>query len=496
VPPGGEEPALFEDTGMSSPIENSAEHSADKTPDKTKDARDRAPARLPRNHRRRMALRLIAVVLAAVALIFGVPYYLHSLSHESTDDAFIDGHVIAVSPRVAGHVAKVYVNDNQWVKAGDRLVDLDPADFRVRLEAAEAVLAAAEAAARSRNVGVDLTSTTATSDLEGARANVAAAEAAVNAAGAQTAAAASERDQAKAQVAIASASLAQAQAEVDSAEATHRRDAADLKRYREMSAARTVSQRDLDHAVAAERISAANLEAARKKVETYRSMLLQTQAALKAAADNLRRAGAQLVASRAQLDQTKARLANARSAPKLVEQSRSQAEVSKAQVEQARAEAQQARLNLSYTHVNAPADGYVTKKAVEPGAYVQVGQTLMAIVPKTVWVTANFKETQLTRMRPGQPVEIKVDAYPDITLQGHVDSIQRGTGSRFSLLPPENATGNYVKVVQRVPVKIVFDSAAETGRVLLAPGMSVVPDVDVAAAGNGLKMEKEAVAAP
>ena len=245
----------------------------------------------------------------------------------------------------------------------------------------------------------------------------------------------------------------------------------------------------------AEGVSAADLAAAEKKVETYRSMRRQAQAALKAAEDNRRRADAQVTASRAQLDQSGARLAAARSAPQLVAQSRSRADVSQADVERARAEAAQARLNLSYTRIYAPADGFVTKKAVEPGASIQVGQSLLAIVPRKGWVTANFKETQLTRMRPGQPVEIKVDAYPDITFKGHVDSIQHGTGARFSLLPPENATGNYVKVVQRVPVKIVFDASADTAKVLLAPGMSVVPDVDIAAAGGVKEKERGAAAA-
>ena len=150
-----------------------------------------------------------------------------------------------------------------------------------------------------------------------------------------------------------------------------------------------------------------------------------------------------------------------------------------ADVENARAQLEQKRLNLSYAQIHAPADGFVTKRSVEPGAFVQVGQTLLAIVTPDVWVTANFKETQLTHIRPGQSVLIKVDAYPGVVLHGHVDSIQRGTGSRFSLLPPENATGNFIKVVQRVPVKIVLDRPEEMAGYLLAPGMSVVPQVNV-----------------
>jgi membrane fusion protein (multidrug efflux system) len=172
-------------------------------------------------------------------------------------------------------------------------------------------------------------------------------------------------------------------------------------------------------------------------------------------------------------------LTSAQSAPVQVAQSSSRAEASKADAERARAEVEQATLNLSYTKIHAPAAGYVTKKNVEPGVFVQVGQSLMAIVPPNVWVTANFKETQLTHMRPGQPAAVSVDTYPDETFHGRVDSIQRGTGSRFSLLPPENATGNFVKVVQRIPVKIVFERPEELAKYRLVPGMSVVPEVNV-----------------
>ncbi len=276
----------------------------------------------------------IMCLLITGCAVAAVHYYLHTVSHESTDDAFLDGSIVAVSPRVSGHVAKVHVSDNQKVAAGDLLLELDARDFQARLDAAKAQAAFAKAA--------------------------------------------------------------------------------------------------LDHAVTAERMAAA-------------------------------------------------RLTSARSAPALMAKSSSQAEESKADVEKSRAEVAQAELNLSYTRILAPIDGYVTKKSVDPGAYVQQGQSLMAIVSTRVWVTANFKETQLTHLRPGQPVTISVDTYPEAVFHGHVDSIQRGTGSRFSLLPPENATGNFVKVVQRIPVKIVFDRHEELAEYLLVPGMSVVPEVDIKA---------------
>ncbi|MGB9712617.1 MAG: efflux RND transporter periplasmic adaptor subunit [Dissulfurimicrobium sp.] len=177
---------------------------------------------------------------------------------------------------------------------------------------------------------------------------------------------------------------------------------------------------------------------------------------------SVREAKAAIKAAEASQRQANARLTAAQSAPQQIKQSRFQAKVSSADIDQAKANVAQASLNLSYTKIYAPCDGFVTKKDVELGQFVQPGQSLMALVPRNVYVTANFKETQLTHMRPGQPVEISVDAYPNFTFHGHVDSIQHGSGARFSLLPPENATGNYVKVVQRVPVKIVFDRPQET----------------------------------
>ena len=401
---------------------------------------------------RRAIVRWVAAGLLVIALASGIWYFLYSLSHESTDDAFIDGDIVAVSTRVSGHVISVHVEDNQWIRAGDLLVELDPHDFEARVDAARAGLESAMAADRAQNLAVEVTTITATAGLDEAKAKEAAVKAGVR--------------EAMARLALSRAALDQAMAEADSASARHRLDLTDLKRSREMAKTRTVSPRDLDHAKAAEQISAAALKAAEKKIDTQRAMVRQAVAVLQAAEADLRQAHARLTA--------------ARSAPRRIRQSRSLAEVAHAHIKGARAELAQARLNLSYTKIYAPCDGFVTKKGVEPGQFVQTGQSLLAIVPRGVWVTANFKETQLTHMHPGQPVDIIVDAYPDITFKGHVDSIQRGTGARFSLLPAENATGNYIKVVQRVPVKIVFDHPPEEiAHVMLAPGMSVIPDVNV-----------------
>jgi len=445
---------------------------------------------------RRRLLAIAAGALVVTGLTIGIPYYLHAISHESTDDAFIEGHIISISPRVAGHVAKVYITDNQSVAAGELLVELDPRDFQARLDAARAALNAADAARQSRDIDVRLTSITSAAGLDEAKQAVAAAEAMVQNAKALAAAARGQYGEAQAQVAFAKAAQDQAQAETLAVAAKHQQAALDLKRYQEMARSNTVSPQQLDHAVTDERMAAADLNAARSRVATQQSLLKRAEAAMKASEDNVHQAEAQTSARQAQLEQANARLASAQSAPVQVAQSSSRAEGSKADVEKARAEVEQADLNLSYTKIYAPTAGHVTKKNVEPGVFVQVGQALMAIVPPKVWVTANFKETQLTHMKPGQPATISVDTYPGQTFHGRVDSIQRGTGSRFSLLPPENATGNFVKVVQRIPVKIVFDRTEELAKYLLVPGMSVVPEVNVkadvpaaVAAGEGQKVE-------
>ena len=426
-------------------------------------------------------LKSVMGLIVVAGCVIGIHFYLHARSHESTDDAYITGHIIPISPRVAAHVARVHVNDNEWVKAGDLLVELAPEDFQARLEGAQAALAAAQASFQSSRIDVELTTVTATSANDEAGSNVETARALLETAQALAAASASQRDQARAQKESAAAALDQAETEVAAAKAQQQRDALDLSRNRELAGPGAVSQQELDHALASEQMSSASLASAEKKVQTQRAMVRQAEAGLKAAEQNMRQADAQVAAHKAQLGESQARLKAARTAPQQVAKSQSQAKVTQAEIDKARAEAAQARLNLSYTRICAPTDGYVTAKAVEPGSYVQVGQSLLAIVPHDLWILANFKETQLTRMRPGQPVTITVDAYPGVAFPGHVDSVQHGTGAAFSLLPPENATGNFVKVVQRVPVKIAFDPSGQAQRYLLAPGMSVVPEVNIAA---------------
>lgn len=326
-----------------------------------------------------------AVVAAAAA---GVYYYIQSLSFESTDDAFIEAHIVPVSSRVPGHVANVLVTDNQWVEKGTLLAEIDPPDFKTRLAAAEAALQTARSTCAARATGV-----------AGARAG-----------------------------------LAQAKADHTAAVARRERAEAKLKRIASLVPDHAASQDSLDEATAAVQVTQADLTAVGEKVHVQESN---------------------------------------------VDQALSAAAAAESAVKQAEAEVKQVGLSLSYTKIYAPISGHVTRKSVEKGAFIQVGQPLMALVDPDMWVIANFKETQLAKMEPGQPVIVTVDAHPDVKFPAHIDSVQRGSGARFSLLPPENATGNYVKVVQRVPVKIVFDDPELVEKYGLGPGMSVIPIVKI-----------------
>jgi membrane fusion protein (multidrug efflux system) len=337
-------------------------------------------------HRR--PLRLLVVLIVAAAMIAGgTLWWLQARQWESTDDAFIDTHMVMIAPQVAGRVARVLVDDNQRVAAGKLLVELDPAVFKAQLDQAAANQAAAAASLAQAN--------------------------------AQQAAALANAQEARAQVGVAEANATNAARQLQRTEPLVQREFA--------------SRQQLDNDFANARSTSSNLVAAQKK-------LASTEAQLQVAS--------------------------------------SQIDTAKANLKSAEAQAEQARLNLAYTRVMAPEDGRVAHKNVAVGDYVQVGQNLMALVPLKVWVTANFKETQLDHMRVGQPVEISIDSYPDKIFHGHVDSFEAGSGSAFDLLPPENATGNYVKVVQRVPVKIVFDTPPDPN-FPLGPGMSVVPSVKV-----------------
>jgi membrane fusion protein (multidrug efflux system) len=427
---------------------------------------------------KRARVMIIAAVVLLIGLTFGVRYFVYASAHESTDDAFIEGHVIQISPKVTGHIAKVYVTDNQHVKKGDLLAEIDSRDYEARLAQAKASTLAAQSKAQAASINVNVTSTTAGAGVEQASSSVQTAKSNVENARASLEATRGRLEQAQAQVKTAQANAESAHAQVTAAEAEAARANADAARYSELFKQDVVSRQQYDNVMTQGRTATASLESARKRAAAADAQVGEARAAAQAAGGAVQQAQAQIGVAQSQVGEASGRLAAANAAPEQVAASRAQVAGASADVEQAKAAVEQAELNLSYTKIYAPEDGTVTKKAIEEGTFVQVGQALMAIVPDEVWVVANFKETQLDSIRPGQPVDIKVDAYPSKTFRGHVDSIQTGTGARFSLLPPENATGNYVKVVQRVPVKIVFDEQPDP-QYPIGPGMSVEPEVRV-----------------
>ena len=397
-----------------------------------------------RQPRVRIGLAFLLVALIGVGVWLWV-----TAGRESTDDAQIDARVTQIAARIGGTIARVAVDDNQRVAAGDVLVEIDPRDHQVAVDKARAELADAEANAVAARSNVPITATAATSGVVTARGSVAQAQSAVTAA---------ERE-----VEAARARRVSAEARLREVEATAAKAARDVERLRGLLAKDEIPQQQFDAAAAAAAAQKAAGEAARSQV-------VEADA-------GIRVAESRLVQARAGEQQAHAELQTAQTAPEQVTATKARASAAEARVQQARANVAQAELNLQYTTVKAPAAGVVSEKGVNTGQVVQPGQPLLALVQiDEVWVTANFKETQLKDMRPGQRATVAVDALGGRAFTGKVDSIAGATGARFSLLPPENATGNFVKVVQRVPVKIVLDGAQDPER-LLRPGMSVVPTV-------------------
>jgi membrane fusion protein, multidrug efflux system len=344
---------------------------------------------------------VVGIGLVLVLAVVGLYFFAQSMSYESTDDAFIDGHITNVAPKIAGRIDKVFINDNQLVSKGDPIVEIDPRDYDAQLRQKQAALESTKAQAAAAQAGVD---------------------------------------QQIARVKSLQATLDQDKADQRSSEAQADQTADNLRRQQDLYDHHVVSIQDLTNARDSNRSAQANVDSAKMKVLSAEAEIAAGQAEVRTFAALLQYVLAQEIENEANVET--------------------------------------AQLNDSYTKVFAPESGRVTRKSVEPGDYVQVGQNLLALIPSNIWVTANFKENQLRLMRPGQAVEIQVDALGGKTFKGHVDSIQMGSGAAFSLLPPENATGNYVKVVQRVPVKILFDSISDTG-LPLGPGESVLPTVKV-----------------
>lgn len=394
--------------------------------------------------------RFKGILGLAVLLALGIGGWLVlTRGQESTDDAQVDGHVTQMAARVGGTILKVHISDHQAVEAGEVLVELDARDYQIALDRVRAELADAEAALLAARSNVPITSTTASSNLTTAQGSVEQARSAVEA---------GERE-----VDAVNARVTALQAREREAQANATRAARDVERLKGLLAKDEVSQQQYDAAVAA-------ADATRAGVDSARAQTLEAEAAVRVAESRLAQA-------KTGERQATAGVRSARTVPEQVTAVRARAAGAQARVEQVRAQVAQAELNLQHTTLTAPTAGVIAHKNANPGQVVQAGQPLFAIVQMDdVWVTANFKETQLAHMRPGQRVTLHVDAYGGRTFTGHVDSIAAATGARFSLLPPENASGNFVKVVQRIPVRIVLEPGQHADAVL-RPGMSVTPTV-------------------
>ena len=384
--------------------------------------------------------RAAALLLLAVVIVGGGLFLRNSLAWESTDDAQVDGHIMPLSARINGYVLEVPVIEGQLVHAGDVLVTIDPKDYKIALEQARATFEDAQASAAGSRFNIPVTSVTARSNVDSASTAVENAEAGFKAA---------------------EQNLESAKAVLEQSEANAAKSDADLVRYEQLVAKEDISHQQYDQAVAAAKANRSGVASGRANVQAAEQAVRQAQG---------------------KLLQARADLRSAQTAPQQVSMTLAKADAADAQARERKAELDQADLNLSYTVVRSPVTGIIGKKTVEVGQNVGIGQELVDVVPlDDVWVTANFKETQLAHMRPGQPVEIKVDAYGR-AWHAHVTNLGAGAGSVFSLLPPENATGNYVKVVQRVPVRLDFDRSAGSdfnAEGLLKPGLSVEPEVRV-----------------
>jgi membrane fusion protein, multidrug efflux system len=393
------------------------------------------PSRILRRRWKRKTV-MIWGIGALIVVIAGFLLYRYFTSYESTDDAQIDGYIYPVSSRVAGYITKVTVDNNQYVEAGTVLAQLDPKDFEVAVANAKAKLANDQASAASQGITVPITSVSTSSTLSTAEADLVNSQAGLTAA--------------QKQADAAEAALRQAEANDLNAQDS-------VRRYKPLAERNEIPQQQYTQAVLTQRATAAAVANARSTAAAAEDTVTQ---------------------ARARIAQAAASVKNAQTRPEQISAQKSRAVAAVAQAQSSAAALQQAQLNLQYTTIVAPVSGIVGQRSAQPGQNVAVGQQMMTIVPldsQNIWVTANFKETQLKNMRPGQKVKISVDAYGR-TYWGHVLNIAGATGSLFSLLPPENATGNYVKVVQRIPVKIVFEAGQDPEH-LLRLGMSVEPKV-------------------
>lgn len=419
-----------------------------KKPEEAKKPEDPKAAPAKKRKLSPLAILIIVIVIGALA-VGGFFLWGYLSSYESTDDAQVDGHIDSVSSRINGTVTVVHVDDNVSVQAGQLLVELDPRDYQVALEQAQADLRSAEAQLSAQNPNVPLTSTSNQTNVATTGLDVSAAQASLAAAEATVASAEQEYQSALANVRL--------------AQANHNNDVAEVARYKALVDKDEVSREQYEAKVTQAKASEATVQANQAVADSKRQQIDQTRA--------------QVASSRAQVNSAKAREEQARqNAPRQIAIQQASVANRQAEILSKRADVDQAILNLQYTKIFSPATGVVGKKKVEVGTRVTPGQELLAVIPlDDIWITANFKETQLKKMHPGQRVTLKVDAFGR-EYEGKVESIAAASGARYSLLPPENATGNYVKVVQRIPVRLRLNPGQNDDH-RLRPGMSVEPKV-------------------
>lgn len=455
--------------------------------------------------RSRVPVYLVGSLLI-VAAVVGIIYWLYIRQFETTDDAFVEANIVQISPKISAHIVKIHVKENQPVNKGDLLVELDANEFEAKLEKAKAELRAARALREKALANVALTKKTAKADLNQAISNYDTSKTSINQAKLSTNSKENAVIQARNQVATAEAAIRQIESQVPAAEASLAQAKAQVPHTEtKLEIAQTEFERnqilfqsgdvskqmvDLSKAQVSEaksnfetakkqiEIAQAQINLLRRQIEVSRSKLNEAKTNVATAENDFWQSKSQVDTTLSQSNESYGRVQKAQSLPEQVAVEESEISNAEAQIAQAEAALRQAELELTFTKIYAPEDGFIANKNVQEGQLVQSEQALFAISQPEIWVVANFKETQIGNIKPGQTVLVHVDAYPNMILNGIVDSFQAGTGSRFSVLPPENASSNFIKVVQRIPVKIRFEESPERLK-LLVPGMSVVPKVKV-----------------
>src|SRR5919202_1809508 len=437
------------------------------------------PEPTPKKKNRKPLIFAIAGIGAIVAGNFGYNWWQYTSTHEETDNATVAGHIHQVSSRINGTVSEVEVNDNQLVQQGQLLVKLDPSDLQVKALQAQAALEAAKRQANAAQSNITLASETTSAKTAQAKGDVPPAAATIDSAKAAVAEAQAGIPTAQAAVAEAQAGIPAAQAQVAQADATLQRAQTDYNRYATLYQQGAIARQQLDTAKAAYEVARAQKTASIQGVQQAQAKVAQAQQGVARSQSQLAQAQQGVATAQAKLAASKGGLQQATAGGQQTQVNRAQYAAAQSAIAQSEASLKDAQLQLSYANIFAPSSGRVGRKTIEVGQRIQPGSPLMAIVESDYWVTANFKETQLEDIKPGQEVEIKLDAFPHHTFKGRVDSTSPASGSQFALLPPDNATGNFTKIVQRIPVKIVLDDDALAGR--LRPGMSVEPTVDTKA---------------